>query len=149
MENFSDMRLQILKTKVKLYSNCKLSSKAFLKSDYETMGRYRVIINALQEKLNSFHNDLIIAFNGLEVNAQNVSKLRNISELLMEFNEFDFQLKQKINKKILDLKIKKEEEIKKYNFKEANVAREEIIALQEFNKSYNPNNHYKILTKDI
>lgn len=127
---------QIFTLKVALYKN-KFRFDKFLKKHGYSVGLREIekVSNDLQKQLEEIELNLKKKYDSLELNSQNLDELLFITLTLLQFKEVDEVFLKKVESKIEELTIIKENSTKNHDFKKANIVREEIYRLQQnYNK---------------
>lgn len=101
--------------------------------------KFMLISKDLNNKLDAIEQELKKKYASLELATENIEEIQNISNILLEFKDFDETLFLKIENKIAELTAIKENATKNYDFKTASIAREESGQLQEY---FNEHKHY-------
>ncbi len=123
---------QIFTLKVALYKN-KVRFDKFLKKHgfSEGLREIEMVSKDFYKKLEEIELELKKKYNSLELNSQNLDELLFITLTLLQFKEVDEVFLKKVESKIEELTIIKENSTKNHDFKKANIAREEINRLQQ------------------
>ncbi len=130
---------QIFTLKVALYKNKVRFDKFLKKHGYsEGLREIEKVSKDLYKQLEEIELELKKKYNSLELNSQNLDELLFITLTLLQFKEVDEVFLKKIESKIEQLTIIKENSTKNHDFKKANIAREEINRLQQ---NYNKYKH--------
>lgn len=135
-----NIEYQILTLRVKVLENNEIRRKFILKNGYcLELLKLEKINRPLYEKLKNIEQELKAKYNALELTSDNLQELENITKLLFYFKTIDESLLSKIQSKISELRTIKEKYLEQWDFKMANVAREEARQLQKY---YNSNKNY-------
>jgi len=131
---------QILKLRLEQIKNLSKTTACIKKYNYgEEAKKFQLICRSISNQLKLIEKDLRAKLDSLELTSSNLEEIENITTILLEFKEYDETILYKIESKILELTQIKEEATKNYDFKTANVAREEARQLQKY---YNSNKKY-------
>ncbi|MDI1317908.1 hypothetical protein [Flavobacterium sp.] len=124
---------QILKLRLELIKSQEREHFNIIKFGYgEEANKFRLIRKDINNKLVAKEQDLKKQYDSLELTSENLGELERISTILLEFKDFDESLLFTVKNKIDKLIEIKENATKKYDFKTANNAREEIHLLQKY-----------------
>ncbi len=130
---------QIFTLKLALYKNKVRFDKFLKKHGYsEGLREIEKVSKDLYKQLEEIELELKKKYNSLELNSQNLDELLFITLTLLQFKEVDEVFLKKVESKIEELTIIKENSTKNHDFKKANIAREEINRLQQ---NYNKYKH--------
>ncbi len=128
---------QIFTLKVALYKNKVRFDKSLKKYGYsEGLREIGEVSKDLYKQLEVIELELKKKYNSLELNSQNLDELLFITLTLLQFKEVDEVFLKKVESKIEELTIIKENLTKNHDFKKANTAREEIHRLQQYYNKY-------------
>lgn len=130
---------QIFTLKLALYKN-KVRFDIFLKKHGYSEGLREIekVSKDLYKQLEEIELELKKKYSSLELNSQNLDELLFITLTLLQFKEVDEVFLKKVESKIEELTIIKENSTKNHDFKKANIVREEINRLQQ---NYNKYKH--------
>ena len=135
-----DLTYQILKLRLEQFKNLSRTNACVKKYNYgEETKKFQLISRNISNQLKLIEKDLRAKLDSLELTSRNLEEIENVSTILLEFKEYDESVLFKVESKILELTEIKEKAIKNFDFKTANVAREEARQLQKY---YNSNKNY-------
>lgn len=124
---------QILKLRLELMESKERERLNIIKFGYgEEAKKCMLISKEINNKLEVIKQDLQRRNDTLELTSANIKELEMISNTLLEFKDFDETLFTRIENKIAQLHVEKENATKNYDFKKANVAREESHILMQY-----------------
>lgn len=127
---------QIFTLKVALHKNNVRFDKFLKKHGYsDGLREIEKARKDLHKQLEDIEMELTKKYSSLELNSQNLEELLFITLTLLQFKEVDEVFLKKVESKIEELTLIKENSTKNHDFKKANIVREEINRLQQnYNK---------------